>query len=129
MRDNQVNAAGGKICWKRNGRDLQRRQPGRSEAAALPEELEHACACVNGKCMHRRCTAQECGEETAIAIAQDERMARMLDLRKEPLAGAGKQAAEQGVLGPPIHASDPVEISFPLAGCGSCFRVPKPVHT
>ena len=102
------------------GGGLEGLEAGGGEGAALAKEVEHGGAGVDCEDVEVRGAAEELGEETAVAIAQDEGVGDGGELGEEVLAGAGEERAEKEVFGPAVEAGDGVEVG--RGGARTRFR-------
>ena len=80
--------------------------------AAAAKFVEHGGAGVGGDSGALRVAEEELLEETAVAVAEDERVARVVELIEEERAGALQQRAEGEVLAPAVDRGDAIEVGL-----------------
>jgi len=78
--------------------------------AAAAEEVEHGGAGVDGEGVEVGLAGEELGEESAVAVAEDEGVVAWRELREEVGAGALEEGAEGEVFSPAVEAGDVVEV-------------------
>jgi len=90
---------------------------GAGDAAA--EQSEHTGAGVDSVGVKLRVETEKAGEETAVAIAEDESAAGAHEMRQLSEAAAGKVRTEAQVFEPAVRAGDQVEVGRWNSGAGN----------
>ena len=78
--------------------------------AAAPEFVEHGGADVDGKGGGLRIAEEELLEEAAVAVAEDECVARIVEFAEEERSRALEKRAERDVFGPAVDRGDAIEV-------------------